>query len=504
MSLGGANRIVVVACYVLCIPPASGQIVDSAVADIKAPKAGDVQIATHRYKTRGGKTGEYEVGTFYVRENRSEVDSRIISIGFSRFRAKNEATSPPIFILPGGPGSSYQEDDPTNPQLQKTPFYVTALWGRSDVITVDQRGASLRGEVLRGYFNGLPPKPDSGIKHKIEDSRRFAKSVAKKYSTTKTDLRGYTVLECIEDVNELRQALGYKKISLCGGSFGSQWSFGIMKKYPEIVARALLSGVEPLDHGYDMPSHTFAALERIWRVINKDPRFQPYLPAGGMKEAAESVIKKLETEGIEVQKASVPGVDRLQTVRILGPTDFPWDEPAQILELYHGQTARWASQRGRARGIVRILYHLIDSSLGVTPERRKKLLQDPATRFFSTRYFEPLMAAAEFWPTADVGDDFRRPVRCEIPVVFVHGDWDRNTPIENTFEIEPYFPNSHTLVVHQAGHGTITRELFREHPKVFNGLMRFLSKGELRDVPDRITVKPYKTFAPPKFRLPAD
>lgn len=503
MNFRGVNFLVAIT-ILHFIPSSLAQEVDPAAPETVPPKAGDVRIKTYQYKTRGGKTGEYEVGTFYVRENRSEEDSRIISIGFSRFRAKNEATSPPIFILPGGPGSSYQEDDPTNPQLRKTPFYITGLWGRSDVITVDQRGASSRGEVLRGYFNGLPQKPDSGIKHKIEDSRLFAKSVAKKYSTTKTDLRGYTVLECVDDVNELRQALGYEIISLCGGSFGSQWSFGIMKNYPEIVARALLSGVEPLDHGYDMPSHTFAALERIWRVINKDPRFQPYLPPGGMKEAAESVIKRLETEGIEVQKASLLGFGKLETVRVLGPTDFPWDEPAQILELYHGYTARWASKRRRSRGNVKILYHLIDSSLGVTPERRKKLFNDPATRFFSTRYFEPLMTAAQFWPTADVGDDFRKAVRCEIPVVFVHGDWDRNTPIENTFEIEPYFPNSHTLVVHQAGHGTITRELFKEHPKVFNGLMYFLSKGELRDVPDRVTVKPYKTFAPPKFKLPKD
>jgi len=464
------------------------------------PKAGDVRIDKHKYRTRGGKTGEYEVGTFYVRENRSDPDSRIISIGFSRWRAKREATQAPIFLLPGGPGGSYQERNPGNPDLRKTPFFITGIWNRSDIITVDQRGASSRGAILTARYEGIAPKPDIGIEHKVEDAEQFAKSATKKYLDSKTDLRGYTVLECIEDVNELRQALGYDKISLCGGSFGSQWSFGIMRKHPEIVERALLSGVEPLDHGYDMPSHVFAMLERTWRVINKDPRFQPYLPPGGMKEAAEVVIKRLE-EGIEVKKSGLLGFGKAEVVRVLGPTDFPWREPAHILELYHGKTSRWASKRGRPRGNVQILYHLIDSSLGVTPERKKRLFDDPATRFLTTQSFEPLMSAAEFWPTADVGDEFRRPVGSDIPVVFVHGDWDDRTPIENTFEIEPYFPNSHTLIVHRAGHGTITRQMYAEHPKVFNKLMTFLSRGEMNELPDRITMKPYRTWRSPRFKL---
>ncbi len=466
-----------------------------------APKAGDIHFEKHKYRTRGGKTGQYEVGTFYVRENRSDPDSRIISIGFSRWPAKKEATQPPIFLLPGGPGGSYQERDPSGPNLRKTPFFITGIWNRSDIITVDQRGASSRGEILSSRYEGLAPKPDSGIEHKVEDAKQFAKSTAKKYRDSKTDLRGYTVLECIEDVNELRQALGYDKISLCGGSFGSQWSFGIMRKHPEIVERALLSGVEPLDHGYDMPSDMFAMLERTWRVINKDASFQPYLPPGGMKEAAETVIKRLE-DGIEVKKTGLLGFGKSEVVRVLGPTDFPWREPAHILELYHDNTSRWASKRGRPRGNVKILYHLIDSSLGVTPERRKRLFDDPANRFLTTRSFEPLISAAEFWPTADVGDELRRPIKCDIPVVFVHGDWDDRTPIENTFEIEPYFPNSHTLIVHQAGHGTITRAMYSEHPKTFNKLMAFLSRGEMKDLPDRITMKPYRTWRAPRFKLP--
>jgi len=480
----------IVAAFVLA-EPADAQ-------DAPMPKAGDVRIEKRQYKTWSGKSGEYEVGTFYVRENRSDPESRVIGLGFSRFPAKDRQ-GPPIFFLPGGPGNSFLERG-TDPQLRRTPFYVEYVWDTCDVICVDQRGYSRRGEVLRGSFNGTAPKPDSSLEDRIAEYQRMAETVTKTYSETETDLRGYNVLECVEDVNELRQALGYEKIALRGQSFGCQWSFAVMRQHPEIVERALLSGIEPLNHAYDMPSHVFAAVQRMWKVVDKDPRFAPYLPPGGMAEAAESVIKRLEEKPIEVSAKGFFGFGEPTVVRVIGPDDFPWDEPAWILELYHGQTKRWAQRRGRMRGTGTLIHPLIDSSLGVTPERREKLWNDPAVRYLSRGNFAMFLATADIWPSPDVGDAFRTPIPCDIPVVFVNGDWDRNTPVENMHEIAPFFPNSHTMVVHQAGHGTINSAMLKEHPMVMSQLMEFLQTGSMQGLPDSIEFQPSRQFDPPTFK----
>jgi pimeloyl-ACP methyl ester carboxylesterase len=487
-----ATKLALVVVSFVLVEQAHGQ-------EAPTPRAGDVRIEKREYKTWSGKTGEYEVGTFFVRENRSDPESRVIGIGFSRFPAKGRK-GPPIFFLPGGPGNSFLEHG-DDPQLRTTPFYVEYLWDSCDVICVDQRGYSRRGEVLRGFYNGSAPKPDSSLDDRIAEYKHLAESVTKTYSKTKTDLRGYTVLECVEDVNELRQALGYGRIVLRGQSFGCQWSFAVMRQHPEIVEHALLSGVEPLDHGYDMPSHIFAAVKRMWKVVDKDPRFAPYLPPGGMAEAAETVIKRLEEKPIEVSANSLLGVGKPTVGRVIGPDDFPWDNPAWILELYHGHTKRWAQTRDRMRGTNTLIHPLIDSSLGVTPERREKLWNDPAVRYLSRRNFAMFLATADIWPSADVGDEFRKPVRCDIPVVFVNGDWDRNTPVENMHEIAPFFPNSHSMVVHQAGHGTINSAMLKQHPKVMSRLMEFLRTGSMDGLPNSIEFQPSRKFDPPTFKL---
>ena len=339
------------------------------------PREGELKIEKRAYRTWPGQQGEYEIGTLFVRENRSDPDSRLIGINFSRFKAREPSGEPPIFFLPGGPGNTYQESNSRNPQLRKTPFYGEFLWSNCDVITVDQRGYCRRGETLRFSYFGKQPKAADKLEDRVEEFKNLARSAVKHYETTKTDLRGYTVLECVEDVNELRKALGYEKISLRGQSFGCQWSFAVMRQHPEIVERALLSGIEPLDHTYDMPSNIFAAVKRIWKVIDQDPKFKPYLPPGGMEEAANTVIKRLEESPIEIKKKGLFGFGKPEVVRVMGPDDFTWDEPAQILELYHGVTERWAKTRPRQGGFNALIWPLIDSSLGVTPERREKIME---------------------------------------------------------------------------------------------------------------------------------
>ena len=440
-------------------------------------EVGELQFERRAYQHNGIVDGEYEIGVFFVPENRSDPNSRVIAIDYVRFHAK-EKKGPPIFLLPGGPGNTYIGQ---TPNTFKIPHFER-LRAFSDVVFVNQRGYNpRRRDCLVTHRNKPTPKPNSTLDDIVSDYREFAKQVAADYKDSDIDLRGYNITECAADVNDLCKALGYHKIMLMGQSFGSQWCLAVMRNHPEIVERAILTGVEPLNHTFDMPSHIMNAVRRIWKHLDTDPAWAPYLPPGGMEEAAEEVLSRLENGGIEVKEGSSG-----KTKLVLGPDDFPWDYPGVILELFHGNTQHWANGRRRRDGQL-LIFPLIDSSTGVTADRREQLWNDPDVRYVSRSNFASLLATADIWPSADVGDDFRTPVQCDIPVVFIHGDWDRYTPIENTLEIAPFFTNSHTLLIERGGHSPFSQ--MKEHPEVYGALMHFAETGSMDGIPEKITVK---------------
>lgn len=112
---------------------------------------------------------------------------------------------------------------------------------------------------------------------------------------------GYTIIQLAADVNDLRRALGYETISLFGGSFASQWSLAVIRLHPQIVARAVLSSVEPLD-GFDIPSQVFAAIQRIAFDADRDPRLAAYLPSGGLMTAVREVHERFAKRPIQVTR----------------------------------------------------------------------------------------------------------------------------------------------------------------------------------------------------------
>lgn len=223
-------------------------------------KAGEVVLEQASLTTP--ETGEvkFELGTLYVPENRADPKSRIIGLGFARFRALQPSGTPPTFHLPGGPGDSYLRGlKRDNRQLARWIKHINLYRGVGDMVMVDQRGNSERGEILKLKYRTQeqPLDQPTSLARATAAFVEASRAAVSEYEKKGIDLRGYTVKECADDVNDLRRALGYDRITLVGTSFGSQWSFAIMRRHPDVIARALLSGVEPLDYGYDMPSHVF-------------------------------------------------------------------------------------------------------------------------------------------------------------------------------------------------------------------------------------------------------
>lgn len=475
--------------------------VASTLLSAEPKRPGEIVLEKRTALVPDGKPIEFELGTLYVPENRSDPQSRVIGVGFARFPALEKTDVPPTFHLPGGPGSSFVAGLTRNAtQLKQIEAYRRV----SDVVLVDQRGFSERGDILQ-FKHRTPAEPldqPGSLERSTAAFVSLARDAAQQMAAKGFDLRGYTVLECADDVDELRKALGYEQITLVGTSFGSQWSFAIMRRHPEIVTRALLSGIEPLDYGYDMPSHVFAAVQRMWWEVEQDPRFKPFLPPGGLSAAARDVLRRLEDKPVTVQVKD-PATNETASV-VLGREDFQRDAfargvgPAFILAAYHEHYRPWAEAvlaRRRSHDATQTLVGpLIDTSLNVSPRRKFLLRTDAGSEYLGHWNFDAYLASADVWPSPDVGDEFRTDVVSEIPVVFAQGNWDVQTPIENALYLAPYFPNGRMITAEHGGHGVIG-PIFASLPEVREQLIEFLRTGKTAGLPARVTL--------PKPRLPA-
>ncbi len=478
-----------------------------------ASKVGQVVSETVVLNTPETGKVNMELGTLYVPENRADPKSRVIGVGFARFRASKSGGALPTFHLPGGPGTSFVAQlKPNDPQLGPRLKRIALYQRVGDVVFVDQRGFSERGDVLRFRYR-KPEEPldqPGSLARATLHFKAMAEAATAEYARKNIDLRGYTVKECADDVNDLRRALGYERIMLVGTSFGSQWSFAVLRRHPDIVARALLSGIEPLDHGYDMPSHVLAAVRRMWWEAEKDPRLKPYLPAGGLMQAAREVLRRLERGPLKVQVKD-PKTGMPITVT-LGLEDFQKDGllrgpagPAFLLSLYHGRYETWAAAvlADRRLRVVehRLIGPLIDTSLGVTPKRLFLLRNDPASDFLGQWNFDSYLATTGIWPSPDVGDVFRTEVVCRIPVVFAQGDWDTQTPVENVLQIAPFYPNGRVVLAEHGGHGVLG-PIAQSLPAVMTRLLEFLESGNTTNLPAQVTL-PVPRFAVPDFPPPS-
>lgn len=477
----------------------------ASTAAVAQHKPGEIVIERGTIHDEKGVPVAYEIGTLYVPENRNKLGSRLIGIGFARIRSPHPTGAPPVFWLPGGPGLSVLGSFAKN-DMGKLRLWLN-LAAIGDLVVVEQRGYTARGEMLLAPRAAWPLDRPASVRVSAVEMQAQAKAAVA--ANPDKDLSGYDIGEFATDVDDLRRALGYGKISLFGGSFGSQWSLAVMRLHPDAVARAVLSAVEPLDNGYDMPSSVYAALQRIAYDADRDPGLKPYLPPGGVMAAVLALRDRFAKGPVRVAlqdkagkaRTVVLGAEDLQ-LALLSHTDEGERWPAFILSLYHGHYEAWAQEvlDDRAASETILIGPLADSSLGVSTEREHRLRTDPAVALLGTWNFEANIASAPDWPTRDMGDAIRKSMPSDIPIVFVHGDWDTSTPIDNTLGLLPYFRNGHAILVHRGGHDGAMYQL-RNDDSAKQAVYDFLKTGATKELPTSATL-PLPAFPVPDFPAP--
>ena len=132
----------------------------------------------------------------------------------------------------------------------------------------------------------------------------------------------------------------------------------------------------------------------------------------------------------------------------------------------------------------------MDCASGATAPRRARIEEQGRTALLGDAQNASLRATCANWPVEDLGDEYRSPVKGDMPVLFISGTLDIKTPPANAEDVLPGFPNGHHLVIDGGSHDD---DLFLASPEIADAMMGFL-RGE--EVIDRVELEPLR------FKLP--
>lgn len=144
----------------------------------------------------------------------------------------------PVFFLAGGPGQSAIQVAPVMLQLW------ARLNNRRDLVFMDQRGTG-RSAPLK-----CPDQRHRPLAEQLDVALRDAairQCLAELKNLPYGDLRQFTTLLAMQDLDAVRQALGATTINLVGASYGTRAALEYMRQFPRAVRRSVLDGVAPPD-----------------------------------------------------------------------------------------------------------------------------------------------------------------------------------------------------------------------------------------------------------------
>lgn len=419
---------------------------------------GVLKLEKSRVQTHEG--GEYnaEVGTFTVPENRTDPNSNVITLRIMRVKSLNPEAGPPIFILAGGPGGS---------SINNLTDYLgdsNILLEQGDLIAVDQRGVGRSRPVLSRMFKRDLPLDNPIDRFDLVAAYCEVIAESKNHWREKgVDLRGYTTPEAADDIDAVREALGYSSMRLFGRSYGSHLGLSIIRRHGDKVAGAVLMGIEGPDHTFKTPKQIERGLEDLDALVARDKTLNEQMPS--FLTVVRRVLKKFKKGPLDIE-VDLGGTLGMQTVAVskfelqywtannLGRMDGLVEIPATYYAMDHGDFSTIAkfSAEMRSVAVVSAMAAVTDCASGMTDARRNQIAKEAKRAVLGDTVNFPYPDVCACWDVPDLGEEFRGPLRSDVPVLLICGAYDSRTPIANALELVPDLPNSRLIVVRNSGH----------------------------------------------------
>ena len=408
-----------------------------------------------------GIQGPAKCGTFEVFENRATRKGRKISLNILVLPATGEKREPdPFFYFAGGPGSGATEDAPGIAQG------FAKIREHRDLVFVDQRGTGKSYQLECVFYDPNDPQSHLGYFFPLEQVRKCRADLE-----TKAELRLYTTTIAMDDIDEVRATLGYDKINLLGASYGTRAAMVYLRQHPKNVRTVMLQGVSPTNMYLpgDYPVQTERALQGVLHECVTDEACNKAFP--NIKGETKAVLDRLIKGPVDVE-VRLPNTDapiKVSLSRNVAAEAIrymlynPGGAARVPLVLHQAAEGDFAPLAQFALRFRRTLVGTGSNGMYLTVTCAEdipwvKRDAGESERFAQNTFLgdyrlQQQREACELWPRAKVDSDYFKPVRSDVPVLILTGEWDPVTPPANGDYVARSFSNSLHIVVPHGAHG---------------------------------------------------
>lgn len=397
-----------------------------------------------------------ECAAIEVVENPAQPERRI-SLRVARVAARQPTDPPamPVYFLAGGPGQAATE---AWPMLAPT---LRDIGRRHDVILVDQRGT--------GGSARLDCVLDEETLASPEDREQLQAAVRACLSATDADPRQYTTERAVEDLDQVRQALGHARIQLIGVSYGTRVAQHYQRRYPDAVDRMVLDGVVPPDLvlGTEHAVQLDAALQGIFARCRAEAAC-----AEAFGNPADTLVQLLE----RIEAGDLPSIP----FRNVDSGDREAITPSREILAFALRMLSYASETQALIPLVmaRALEDDWEPLMAQAMLQSESLLEqlahgmelsvlcaedlplfpddlDQSDTLLGNLMVDALRTQCAVWPAGDLAEDFHRPQSQPLPVLVLSGEFDPVTPPIYGDRVLESFPNGTHWVLSGQGHGVL-------------------------------------------------
>lgn len=396
-------------------------------------------------------------GTVRVPENRDRP-GRMLALNVVVIPARNGGPArEAIAVFGGGPGQAATG-------MGWLAGKLGPLLDTRDMLLVDQRGTG-RSAPLQCQLRD-PGDPQSYLGDFLPPDRtaRCLEELGRN-----ADLTRYGYIEFAHDTEAVRNALGYGKLDLWGGSYGTRAALVYMRTYPGSVRSAVLEGIVP--PGFHQPGSYAQSTETALNGLARDCRADPACAAAFPDFAREvrAVAHRLaQTPGtaeirdpetgerirLTLTRSTFADAIRRMLYDVSSAGQIPW----LVHRAYEGDyrpVLRFALQD--RRGYQRYLYWGLSLAITCSEDLpfvdEQAAARDNGVTLLGDWRVQQQKRACRGWPTYTLPANYHQQVPLDIPTLLISGELDPVTPAYGGDTAVAALRNGLHVVVPSGAHG---------------------------------------------------